>query len=118
MPASAPVLVVDDNEDLRELLCEFLTMLGHHPMPARDGLEALQMLADGQRPVLVLLDRHIPRMDGVAFLEEAAQSLRGVPVIWMTGAADDVQHPLVRATLHKPFDLAALERTVRSYLTP
>ena len=118
MPASAPVLVVDDNEDLRDLLCEFLFMLGHQPMAARDGLEALQMLADGRRPLLVLLDRHIPRMDGLAFLEEAAQSLRGVPVIWMTGAADDVQHPLVRATLRKPFDLEALERAVSSYLSP
>jgi CheY-like chemotaxis protein len=116
MPGSGLVLVVDDNEDLRELLCEFLSMLGHHPMAARDGLEALQMLSDGEKPLLVLLDRNIPRLDGVSFLEEAGQRLSDVPVIWMTGATDDVQHPLVRATLRKPFDLEALERTVRLYL--
>ena len=118
MPGSGPVLVVDDNEDLRELLCEFLTMLGHEPLPARDGVEALQILAGGPKPLLVLLDRNIPRLDGVSFLEQAAHTLLGVPVIWMTGAADDVQHPLVRATLRKPFDLEALERTVRLYLSP
>ncbi|HEY2031553.1 MAG TPA: response regulator [Myxococcales bacterium] len=118
MPETGPVLVVDDNEDLRELLCEYLTLLGHRPVAARDGLEALQLLAGGQKPKLVLLDRNIPRLDGLSFLEEAGPRLRGVPVIWMTGAADDVQHPLVRATLRKPFDLEALERAVRTYVTP
>jgi len=118
MPGSGPVLVVDDNEDLRELLCEFLNMLGHEPLAARDCIEALQLLADSPKPLLVLLDRNIPRLDGVSFLEQAGQSLGGVQVVWMTGATDDVAHPLVRATLRKPFDLEALERTVRLYLSP
>lgn len=118
MPVTAPVLVIDDNEDLRELLCEFLSMLGHRPVAARDGLEALQVLAHDQKPLLVLLDRNIPRLDGLSFLEEAGQRLTDVPVVWMTGAAEDVAHPLVRATLRKPFDLEALERTLRAYISP
>jgi CheY-like chemotaxis protein len=114
--ATAPVLVVDDNEDLRELLCEFLGQLGHETVAARDGVEALQFLQGGARPRLVLLDRNTPRLDGVSFLEQAGASLAGVPVVWMTGAMDDAPHPLITATLRKPFDLHTLEETVREQL--
>ena len=110
------LLIVDDSEDLRELLCEFLEMLGYDPVALGDGEAALQRLRDGLKPELVLLDRQIPRLDGPGLLEAAGDELLGVPVIWMTGAEEVAPHRLVVATLRKPFDLEALEKAVRTHL--
>jgi CheY-like chemotaxis protein len=115
---SSRVLVIDDSADLRELLCDFLSALGHDPAAAANGEDGLRLLRASPRPTLVLLDRNIPLLDGPAFLELAGGDLEGIPVIWMTGSADDVPHRSIVATLRKPFDLEALERVLRAHLPP
>jgi CheY-like chemotaxis protein len=65
---SLPVLVVDDNEEVREALSEVLRTEGFGVATANDGKEALTYLQDHDA-ALVLLDLKMPVIDGVAFLQ-------------------------------------------------
>jgi CheY-like chemotaxis protein len=84
---SCKVLVVDDDMDLREVLCELLSSLGRTPVPARDGKEALATLrSDPQAFCVVLLDLMMPGIDGWQFRREqlADAAIAHVPVVMMT----------------------------------
>ena len=60
----ARVLVVDDQADIRELLETILTIKGFEVATAEGGTTALQLLSNGERPDLVLLDVQMPDLDG------------------------------------------------------
>ncbi|TMA24769.1 MAG: response regulator [Deltaproteobacteria bacterium] len=113
---SSTILVVDDNADLRELVRELLLTAGHQVVEASDGAEALRLLRGGLRPRMILLDRNTPILDGPLLLREAADLLSDIAVVWMTGEDRDVAHPSVVATLHKPFAVEELARTVEDAL--
>jgi len=83
---------------------------------ASDGAEALRLLRGGLRPRMILLDRNTPILDGPLLLREAADLLSDIAVVWMTGEDRDVAHPSVVATLHKPFAVEELARTVEDAL--
>ncbi len=116
--AAPPVLIVDDDDALRETLGEFLEDSGRNVLLARDGLEALQLLGapSTPRPCLALIDLVMPRMDGWTLRELLARDaeLRRVPVILMTAErrADLRGHEVVR----KPLDLAVLTEVMRKAL--
>jgi CheY-like chemotaxis protein len=79
-----PVLVVDDNEDIREAMLAALEGAGYAAKGASDGAEALAMLRqDGLRPCLILLDLMMPVMDGFAFRDQQLRypSLAEIPVV-------------------------------------
>ena len=65
MAANALVMVVDDDEKLRELVGTVLSRAGHDVVDAADGEEALELL-DETLPDLVVTDLSMPRMDGSA----------------------------------------------------
>src|SRR5215467_5460683 len=76
------ILVVDDDEDIRELLKIFLEADGYQVRLAADGLEAWQHLENGSGPALILLDLMMPRMDGEQFLRKIrCSNFAGTPVI-------------------------------------
>ena len=79
----AQILLVDDNEDMRDLQATFLRLRGWDVVVARGASEALRVLADGLRPSLILLDFHLPGMNGRDFREaQRAQGLAiDVPVV-------------------------------------
>jgi sigma-B regulation protein RsbU (phosphoserine phosphatase) len=79
------VLVVDDEADLRELLVRQLTMLGYRPVPAADGVEALQLMRRHTVDAL-LLDIDMPRLDGHGVLRamRADPVTASVPVVLLT----------------------------------
>ncbi|TWT77886.1 Alkaline phosphatase synthesis transcriptional regulatory protein PhoP [Posidoniimonas polymericola] len=62
-------LVVDDNDNERELLAGFLRMCGYGVQTARDGLEAIELLRSGERPAFMLIDMQMPRCDGARLLK-------------------------------------------------
>lgn len=100
------VLVVEDDPDLRESLSLILRGKGFHTELASNGLEALALLR--KEPLdCVLLDLHMPVMNGFQFLEEQARdpALARVPVIAITSSDDDAEGPAVVASLRKPFGL-------------
>lgn len=111
------VLVVEDEADLRTALVELLTIWGYRVFAARDGREALERLRAGQEPVLMLLDLHMPVMDGDALLDEVSRHPpeRRLRIIVLS-ANLDVQrrqaHDHVAAALNKPVLPERLHRAV------
>jgi CheY-like chemotaxis protein len=71
------ILIVDDNEDAAEMLAEMLRADGHVARVAFDGPTALQLVAEGFRPELAILDIGLPVMDGYELAAKLQQSLAG-----------------------------------------
>lgn len=112
------ILVVDDDDDIREVMQEVLTTEGFRVDVAKDGLDALSKLEVEAPPPLILLDMMMPRMDGEAFLKE----LRGKPaladadVVIISGnaaAREKACNLQAVACLMKPFELDELLGLVR-----
>jgi CheY-like chemotaxis protein len=121
--ASALVLHVEDDTSQQSLVRIALEELGSCLVQsAGDGFEALDM-ARARLPQLLLLDLHLPGMDGVATLRglRAIDGLGDVPAIFLTAAGaerlDDEMRALgVREVLGKPFSPRRLVQTVRRVL--
>lgn len=65
--AKPPVLVVEDNRDLADILGRVIGALGHEAVTAGDGLDALSYLRSGGQASLIVLDLRMPNMDGETF---------------------------------------------------
>jgi CheY-like chemotaxis protein len=106
------VLLVEDDEDLRETLCEVLEDRGYRPTRASNGEEALKLLrANGAKPSVILLDLMMPVMNGWQFLGERENdpALRRIPVIVLTAhGAELLTDQKVDGVLRKPVSLDAL----------
>lgn len=114
------ILVVEDDETLRETLAEVLVDEGHVVRAAAHGDEALDHL-DGWVPDVILLDLMMPIMDGLTFLAEKRKRAlaEDVPVLCVTAGGDEMQrHALdlgARECLHKPADFDELCSRVDHY---
>jgi chemosensory pili system protein ChpA (sensor histidine kinase/response regulator) len=84
-PQAPLVLVVDDSLTVRKVTQRLLAREGYRVKLAKDGLEALEMLAQ-ERPSVVLSDIEMPRMDGFDLVRNirADQKLSGLPIIMIT----------------------------------
>src|SRR5512143_1398068 len=85
--ASAHILVVDDDSDLREAMTEALEDAGYSVAAAGDGAQALEYLRNSsRRPDLILLDLRMPNMDGWGFRAEQLRSVEhaSIPVVVLT----------------------------------
>ncbi len=105
---SAPILIVDDDTDLREVLGELLSDEGYPTQLCPNGRAALELLRGGVRPRLILLDLMMPEMDGWAFRQAQLQDaeLRGIPVVVMSASRRVDDAVLGGAEiLHKPIGL-------------
>ncbi len=81
------ILIVDDEPELRETLASFLTDQSYSIETAATGEEALACI-ERQRPTLIVLDIHLPGMDGRAFTAELRARGSDVPIVVITGAAE------------------------------
>lgn len=113
------VLVVDDDEDLREMLAIVLKAHGYRTQEAVDGVDALGQIDAGSQPALVLLDLRMPRMNGTEFLEAlGARSRTDIPVVVITGDLGGAREALAagaRTCVRKPIDVSALLDTVSQH---
>jgi two-component system response regulator (stage 0 sporulation protein F) len=114
------ILIVDDEQSVREVLSEYFTEQGYSVESAGGGEEALALVERGT-PDLVLLDVRMPGIDGVETLRRIRKIAPDVSVIMVT-ANEDVG--LARETLKlgaldyvaKPFDFVYLERAIMAGL--
>ncbi|MGE0451866.1 MAG: response regulator [Vicinamibacterales bacterium] len=112
------VLIVEDDDDLRQMMVALLALEGFEPEAACDGAEALTMLrSDSRRPCVIVLDMMMPRMDGWEFCRQRAldPSIGDIPIIILSAAPTERLQIPVAAVLPKPFDYDRLLRTIRSH---
>jgi CheY-like chemotaxis protein len=121
MPQSTPhcpVLIVEDDEDLREMMAQLLTLEGFHAAAVANGREALEYLHLRDKPDVILLDLMMPVMDGWEFRrqQQADPALAPVPVIVLS-ALDQARASSLDADafLKKPLDFDRLLSLVRTY---
>ncbi|HXX66502.1 MAG TPA: response regulator [Polyangiaceae bacterium] len=101
------VLVVEDEEDAREMMRELIELGGCSAMLAANGADALEMLAS-HRPCLIVVDLLMPVMDGIELVEELRRrpELATIPVIIATSAPYRAPHGV--PVLPKPIDVTSL----------
>jgi CheY-like chemotaxis protein len=113
-----PVLIVEDDADLRDMMAQLLNLEGFNAATVANGREALEYLRESDRPDVILLDLMMPVMDGWEFRrrQQADPSVSGVPVIVLS-ALDPTRAADVNANafLKKPLDFDRLLALVRSY---
>ncbi len=109
---AGPILVVEDDPDIRAVMCEVLENAGYRTTVAGQGQEALERLARGDRPALILLDVTMPVMDGNEFLSRIRkqEALRNIPVLVVS--AESIKPREAQGFLEKPFELTTLLETV------
>lgn len=113
------ILVVDDDDDVREVLGYILRSEGHEVEEAVDGIDALEHLRSGSSPSLILLDLMMPRLDGEDFVREMRKDCRfaGTPVFIISGhdaASQKAAELEVAGCLVKPVELQRVLAAVRS----
>ena len=83
---AAKVLVVDDDKNVRDLLCNFLTTTGYEVILASNGEETIR-LANNEIPNAILLDVEMPGIDGIETCRRlrAEEKTRFIPLIIVTG---------------------------------
>jgi CheY-like chemotaxis protein len=119
------VLIVEDDQDTREMLATLLDTEGFHTVVAEDGLEALHLLRTVRRrapmaPCLILLDLAMPRLGGTEFRRAQLGDpiVASVPVAVISGSDDAIEraHTLgAVAALVKPLDFHQLMDVVRRH---
>jgi DNA-binding response OmpR family regulator len=113
----ASIVLIDDDDDMRDTMADLLAIEGHEVRTARNGVEGLQAL-DDRLPQLVLTDVEMPVLDGRAmvfrmFVENLGRE--NVPIIVTSGAPDlgDIARALgTPYYLAKPFPLETLTATI------
>jgi chemosensory pili system protein ChpA (sensor histidine kinase/response regulator) len=114
------VLIVDDSLSMRHVLSVAVKKAGWTPVPARDGLEALDIIQRATRPPdLVLLDIEMPRMDGFEFLStiRSQKARLDLPIVMLTSRSGDKHRHKATALgvtdyMVKPFQEDALIRNI------
>ena len=129
LPSEAPVrkgtetiLVVEDQQTIREIVREMLEGLGYTVLLAEDGLDGVAKFEAGRDSIdIVLLDVVLPKLGGAEACEKMRESRRDLPVVFITGYSGE--HTRIEALiqqgaeiLRKPFGMAALGRKVREVL--
>jgi CheY-like chemotaxis protein len=115
------ILVVDDDDAVRGLLGQTLSEAGYDVAAARDGREAMRMVAN-QSFDLVLTDLIMPDQEGIETIRKLQRDYPSIRVVAMSGAVDAVYLRTAEllgadAALRKPIDSQELLRTIRELLT-
>lgn len=119
----ARILLTEDDDAVRAFVKRALELDGHEVLAAEDGGEALEVLTHEKgRFDLLLSDIKMPVMDGIALALATARDWPGLPILLMTGFADQRERAngldaLVHDVVTKPFSLADIRQAVRDALT-
>lgn len=114
---AAPVLVVEDNDDVRDAMLALIMSAGFRACGAENGQQALEVLRGGEKPSLIVLDLMMPVMNGIEFRHRqlADPALADIPVVVVTayGRAADKRDFGGAEVLGKPVEIERLLDVVR-----
>ncbi len=120
-PKGIKILIVEDNGMNMQLVRDILTLNGYETIGAGTGAEAIKLVAE-EKPDLVLMDLHMPGMDGMTATRilKAEERYRDIPVLALTAAASraEIEDVLARGfdgCVIKPIDKDVLLQEVRSF---
>ena len=125
MPRSSPsrlykgklqILAVDDDPEIRDILHEILTHLGHTSVTAVDGLDAVEKLSEHHFD-MVITDLRMPRMDGIELIKKIKVGFEDVDVIALTVYGTEYNYTEVIGVgasdfIDKPFNVNELEAKI------
>ena len=119
---SVTVLIVDDNQDSRELLVKLLTLKGYKTVEAVDGEDALEK-ATSLGPDLILIDQSLPKISGYEVTKKLKKidAFHSIPVIALTahamrGEKEKALKAGCDAYIAKPINVRTLPAVIEQYL--
>lgn len=116
MDVNRQILLIEDDDGIRDSVAECLASEGYSVVPVTNGVEGLEWLRRENHADLIVLDLVMPVMNGAQFLAVVREdpALRQVPVVLMTAAMPTGDAPIPQANgyLEKPFELDDLLATV------
>ena len=120
MASSGYILIIEDDDDIREALAQILELEGYSVREAANGREALDISSREPLPSLILLDLMMPVMDGWQFRSEQMKdpTLAKVPVLVISadaGVHEKVASFGAASVLPKPISLDRLLRAVETF---
>jgi len=116
----ARILIAEDEEPVRILVARALAEDGHETATAADGAEALDRLQSDDTPFdLLLTDIRMPVMDGLALALAVARDFPTLPIMLMTGYADQRERAssleaLIRDVIAKPFTTKIIRAAIEA----
>lgn len=130
-PKRPKVLLAEDDEDLRALICLALETDGYEVIEAADGVQLLELVHeqlleehDGLRPpALIISDILMPGQSGLQVLATIRAAEKSIPVVIITGLPDTQKHDQAKqlgaaAVFQKPFEVPDLRMAVLNLLPP
>lgn len=120
-PANTRILVIDDDRDVRNTMCENLRDCGYEVLDARNGAVGLQLMESLGFPEIVITDIIMPEKEGLETIMEIRKKQPGVKIIAMSGGGhgqvcnflDMAQRLGADASFPKPVDMDRLEETIK-----
>ena len=110
------VLVVEDDDGIREIMKLLLEIEGYNVVTAGNGQEGLEVLSKAPNMCLILLDLMMPVMNGWEFVEALKDTGHAdTPVVIVTAYADQAAGAKCDGVIGKPIDLELLLKTVRKW---
>lgn len=115
------ILIIEDDESIRDVLKSALEFEGYNVHTANNGQDGLDLLPQIKKPCLILLDLMMPVMDGWTFVENISKikdtRLLQIPIVVVSAFTNDNDSKLktVRSIIKKPVDLDQLLEQVELY---
>lgn len=115
--SSRTVLVVEDDEGIRDTLRIFLELEGYTAFTAKNGQDGIDVLQTIPNPCLILLDLMMPVMNGWEFIEVISKDAvrSSIPIVIVTAYADQASTINARGIIKKPIDLDVLSKVVKKW---
>ena len=108
------ILVIDDEKNILQIICQALTRFGHNVETAGDGQEGIEKFDDGEFDI-VITDIRMPGVDGNGVAKHIRNSKgQSVPVIAISGTPWQSEEKIFDMVLPKPFPLKKLVDSIRS----
>ncbi len=115
----AVILMVEDERNTNEAVCEYLKSIGYNAIPAYDGMEAVQLFEQNDFD-LAVLDIMLPKMSGISVLHKIRET-KSTPVIMLTAIGDEYTQvrsfdEMADDYVTKPFSMILLGKRIAALL--